>query len=133
MGARRELFVCLGTALVTTAGLFALQTWYSSYLDVALVHGQRSHAPTDARLLAVRSEERAKLAAGHLAIDQAMTELAQRGRNAFPKLAARPSEDLSAMSGWIHEPGFRPYVPRLAAAAASAAGASAAAAGAEKK
>jgi hypothetical protein len=133
MGIRRQLLVCLGTALATTAGLFTLQIWYASYLDVAVVHGERSHAPMNAKLLAVRTEERAKLASGRMAIDQAMTELAQRGRSAFPRLAARPSEDLSAMSGWIHEPNFRPYVPRLAAAAAAAPTAAAPAAGAAQE
>jgi hypothetical protein len=44
-------------------------------------------------------------------IAKAMEALAQRGRNAFPKLAAQPSGDLSAMSGWIHKPGFKAYIP----------------------
>jgi hypothetical protein len=47
-------------------------------------------------------------------IDKAMEALAQRGRGGFAKLAVKPSDDLSAMSGWIGKPGFQPYVPRRA-------------------
>jgi hypothetical protein len=120
MGIGKELFVGLGTALLTSAGLFALQTWYSSYLDVAVIHRDLSNVPMDAKLQAVRNEEQAKLAAGRLPIDEAMEALAQRGRNEFPKLAVKPSDDISAMSGWIHKPGFKVYVPRPVAAAAEA-------------
>jgi len=121
MNVPKELFVGFGTALVTIAGLFALQLWYASYLDVAVIHGDLSAVPMDAKLQAVRNEERAKLTAAPMAIDKAMEALAQRGRNAFPKLAARPSNDLSAMSGWIHKPGFKPYVPRQVEAPTAAA------------
>jgi hypothetical protein len=119
MGIRKQLFVGLRIALVTSAGLFTLQIWYASYLDVAVIHGGSSQVPMDAKLEAVRNEERAKLAAGRMPIDKAMEALAQRGRNAFPKLVAKPSGDLSAMSGWVHKPGFRPYVPRPAPAPAT--------------
>jgi hypothetical protein len=111
----KELLVCLGTALATTAGLFTLQVWYSSYLDVAVIHGNLSNAPLDAKLQAVRNEERAKLDSGRMPIDKAMEALAQGGRNAFPQLAVKPSDDLSAMSGWVRKPNFKPYVPRRAA------------------
>ena len=117
----RELLVGLGTALATAAGLFALQLWYASYLDVAVVHGGAGALPMNAQLAAVRSEEHAKLSSGAVPIGTAMAALAQHGRNAYGKIAARPSDDLSPMSGWIHRPGFRPYVPRSAAAAALAA------------
>jgi hypothetical protein len=123
MAIRKQLFVGIRAALVTSAGLFALQIWYSSYLDVAVIHADLSQVPMAAPLEAVRTEERAKLASGPMPIDQAMEALAQRGRNAFPRLLAQPSVDLSAMSGWVHKPGFRPYVPRAVAASRSDAGA----------
>jgi hypothetical protein len=121
MDLRKELSVGLVTALATAAGLFTLQIWYSSYLDVAVIHGALGDVPMGAKLEVVRNEEHAKLTAGPMPIDKAMEALAQRGRGAFPQLAARPSDDLSAMSGWVHKPGFRPYVPRPLAAAAAAA------------
>ena len=119
MSVFKELFVGLGAALATTAGLFTLQLWYASYLDVAVVHGDKSEVRMGAKLEAVRNEEHTKLSSGSMPIDEAMQALAQRGRNAFPELAARPSDDLSAMSGWIHQPGFKTYVPRPAAAPAA--------------
>jgi len=82
MAVLKELLVGLGTALATTAGLFTLQLWYSSYLDVAVVHGDLSSVPMDAKLEAMRNEEHAKLTAVPMPIDQAMVALAQRGRNA---------------------------------------------------
>jgi hypothetical protein len=121
MKVRKELLASLSTALATTAGLFTLQLWYASYLDVAVVHGDKSDVRMGAKLEAVRDEEHAKLTSGRLPIAQAMEALAQRGRNAFPQLVAKPSSDLSAMSGWIHKPGFQPYVPRPAGALAAAA------------
>jgi len=111
MNVRKKLFVALRSALVTAAGLFTLQLWYSSYLDVAVVHGDLSAAPTDPKLATLRSEEHAKLNAGPMPIAQAMQAVAERGRNASPRLAVKPSADLSAMSGWIHKPGFKVYVP----------------------
>jgi len=119
MGVFKELFVGVGTALATTAGLFTLQIWYSSYLDVVVIHGDLSDVPMGAKLEAARNEEHAKLTAAPMPIDQAMAALAQRGRNAFPQLAVKPSDDISAMSGWIHKPGFKAYVPRPVAAAAA--------------
>ena len=111
MNVRKNLFVALRSALLTGAGLFTLQLWYSSYLDVAVVHGDLSAAPTDPKLATLRSEEHAKLNAGPMPIAQAMQAVAERGRNASPRLAVKPSADLSAMSGWIHKPGFKVYVP----------------------
>jgi hypothetical protein len=120
MGVRKELFVGVGTAFATLAGLFAVQFWYASYLDVAIVHGDKSDVRMGAKLEATRNEEQAKLTSGSMPISQALVALAERGRSAFPKLAAKPSGDLSAMSGWIHKPGFKTYVPRQVAGAAEA-------------
>ncbi|MEY2935679.1 MAG: hypothetical protein RL033_6428 [Pseudomonadota bacterium] len=126
MGIGKELLVSLGTALATGAGLFAMQLWYASYLDVAVIHGDVSDVRMGAKLEAIRNEEQARLASGTVPIQTAMAALAQHGRNAYAKISAKPSDDLSAMAGWIHKPGFRPYVPRPVAAAALAAGVKAA-------
>lgn len=113
MDGRSEFFVYMGAALGTVAALFTLQIWYASYVDVAVVHAQDHDAPADGKLEAVRSQEQAKLAGGAMPIEQAMRALAERGRAASPKLAALPSDDLSAMSGWAHRPGFKAYEPRV--------------------
>jgi hypothetical protein len=116
MNVRKQLFVVVRTALATAAGLFALQLWVASYLDVAVIHGRPSAAGMDPALEAVRNEEQTKLNSGPMPITQAMAALAQRGRSAFPRLAAKPSSDLSAMSGWMHKPGFKAYVSSPGAA-----------------
>lgn len=114
MDARSELFVYIGSTLATIAGLFAVQLWYESYLDVSVVHAMDRGAPLPKSLQDVRDAEQAKLGSGKLPIEQAIAGLAQRGRAGFPRIAPKPSDDLSAMSGWIHKPGFAPYVPRPA-------------------
>lgn len=119
MDARSEFFVYMGAALTTVAVLFVAQFWYASYVDVAVVHAQNADAPADAKLEAVRSAESSKLAGGAVPIAEAMRAVAERGRAASPKLAAQPSDDLSAMSGWIHRPGFAGYEPRTAPAPAA--------------
>ena len=121
MDARSEFLVMMGTALATVSGLYVAQVWYASYLDVSVVQAQDGDAPMNAKLEAVRSAEQAKLAGGAIPIEQAMKAIAERGRAASPKLAALPSDDLSAMSGWIHRPGFAAYEPRKAPAPEAAA------------
>ena len=117
MDARSELFVYMGAALTTIAVLFGAQSWYASYLDVSVVHAPNHDAPSDAKVAAVRAAEQQKLEAGAVPIVQAQHAIAERGRGASAKLAPQASEDLSAMSGWIHRPGFAPYEPRKAPAA----------------
>jgi hypothetical protein len=105
MDARSELLAYLGTALLTVTGLFGLQYWYATYLDVYVVHASLYDVAPDEKVAAQRDQERAQVAG-------AMNALAQRGRGAFPKIAPKSSEDLSAMAGWMHRPNFQPYVPR---------------------
>jgi hypothetical protein len=112
MDGRQELFAYLGSAIITIAGLFGLQYWYATYLDVAVVHASRADTPLNEKVAAVRAAEQQKLSSGAMPIDQAKRGLAQRGRAAFPKIAPKPSDDLSAMSGWMYQPGFKTYEPR---------------------
>jgi hypothetical protein len=42
-------------------------------------------------------------------MDQAMARLG-RGRATIGSIAPQPSQDLSAISGWIHHPSFKPVV-----------------------
>jgi hypothetical protein len=112
MDARSEFFVYMGASLATIAGLFAVQIWYASYLDVAVVHAPNLDAPADAKVIALRDQERAKLQAAAVPIAEAMKAVAARGRAAGAKLAPQASDDLSAMSGWAHRKGFAAYEPR---------------------
>lgn len=111
MDGRTELLTYMGTATVTIAALFGLQIWYATYLDAHVVHAP-SDAPQNAAVAKLHQEEQQKLASSPLPLDKAKQLLAERGRGAFPKIAAVASTDLSAMSGWMHRPGFKPYEPR---------------------
>jgi hypothetical protein len=108
MDGRSEFLAYLGTATATIVVLFGAQVWYASYLDVSVVHGQGSEVASSAKVAEVRAQERQKLGK----LDEAKDALAKRGRAGFPAIAAKPSEDLSAMSGWVYEPGFAAYVPQ---------------------
>jgi hypothetical protein len=55
--------------------------------------------PEDEYAIVKRNQE-ASLEAGTMPIDQAMSELSTKQRSDFSAIAAEPSEDLSAMSGW---------------------------------
>jgi hypothetical protein len=120
MNSRSELLAYLTVTLATIVGLFVLQSWYASYLDVSVVHGSMRDAPANAKVHAAREQEQAKLAAGKLPIDAAKRMLVERGRQASPGVTPQPSDDLSAMSGWVFRPGFKPYEPRSAARATPA-------------
>jgi hypothetical protein len=120
MDARSELLAYMGAATVTIVLLFGLQIWYATYLDTHVVNVHPADAPGDAKLAARRERDQAKLSGGKLPIARAKAELAQRGRSAFPSIAPKPSTDLSAMAGWMHQPGFKPYVPRAVTAAPAA-------------
>ena len=111
MDGRTELLTYMGAATVTVATLFGLQMWYATYLDTHVVHAP-SDAPHSAAVVKLHEEEQQKLASAPVPLDKAKQQLAERGRTAFPKIAAVASTDLSAMSGWMHRPDFKPYEPR---------------------
>jgi hypothetical protein len=120
MNSRSELLAYIATTIATVVGLFVLQAWYASYLDVAVVHGSLRDVPANPKVLAAREQEQVKLASSKLPIDAAKRLLAERGRQAVPAVTPQPSDDLSAMSGWVFRPGFKPYEPRSAARATPA-------------
>jgi len=120
MNSRSELLAYIATTIATVVGLFVLQAWYASYLDVAVVHGSQHDLPGNPKVLAAREQEQAKLAGSKMPIDTAKRLLAERGRQAAAGVMPQPSDDLSAMSGWVFRPGFRPYEPRSAARATPA-------------
>ena len=112
MDGRSEFLVYMGAAIGTAVTLFVVQQVYASYLDTSVVHGKWADAPRDAKIVAVRDAEHKALAGGKLPIEQAMAQLAQRGRGASNTIAPVQSEDTSAMSGWAFRHGFSAYQPR---------------------
>jgi len=120
---KSDLFVFLGAAFATLFGLFTLQKWYGSYIDIRFNQELQQGGPSEALLSARRADEE-QAAKRKLPIDQAITHLAQRGRDSFSAITPAPSQDLSAVAGWIHRPGFKPVMahpvrtPRVVAQAA---------------
>lgn len=106
--ARSDLLIYVGVALSTTIGLFVLHAWYGTFLD------QRYHAELATRepsesLLAAREEEQKALSSGKVPLAQAMSVIGRAGAQGRPaSVKPGPSEDLSAVSGWIHQRGFKP-------------------------
>jgi hypothetical protein len=111
--AQRDLFGFVGAALGVIVGLFVLQELYGSFADVR-AHARLAEAGVFPEVAAAREAEAKKLASGRMPIDRAMRALAERGRLGFPSIAPKASDDLSAMSGWIHRHDFRAYEPRPA-------------------
>jgi hypothetical protein len=59
-------------------------------------------------MVAARDADQKALSAGKVPIDRAMQEFAERGRSAFTSVTPTASQDLSALSGWIRSPNFKP-------------------------
>jgi hypothetical protein len=106
---RTELFAFLGAAFATLIGLFVANRLYASYIDVQYHARLAAGAPYEA-VASAREQEQTQLAGGKIPLDTAMQLLAQRGRGNFGSIAAAPSDDLSALSGWIRHPNFKPVV-----------------------
>jgi hypothetical protein len=106
---KTELFVFLGAAFAALLGLVALHRLYGSYIDVRY-HARLAEAGPAEGMVAARQDDQAKLQQGKIPLDQAIARMAQRGRDSFNSIAPAPSQDLSALSGWIHRPGFKPVV-----------------------
>jgi hypothetical protein len=103
--ARSDLLLYIGVALATMIGLFVVHTWYGTFLDVRYHAALNERGPSEA-LLAAREEEQKALSSGKVPLTQAMSAIGRQGRPASVKPG--PSEDLSAVSGWIHMRGFKP-------------------------
>ncbi|MEY4578152.1 MAG: hypothetical protein RL701_2855 [Pseudomonadota bacterium] len=104
---KSELFVFLGASFATLFGLVALQQWYGSYIDIRHHQRLQEGGPSEA-LLTSRRDDELQAQKRKLPLDQAISRLAQRGRGSFSSIAPAPSQDLSAIAGWIHHPGFKP-------------------------
>ena len=106
---RTELFIFMGAAFATLIGLFVLHGWYASYIDVRYQDSLATSGPAEG-MVAARDSDEKLLGAGKVPIAQAMQVLAQRGRAGFGSVSPNSSDDLSALSGWIRSPSFKPVV-----------------------
>ena len=106
--AKNELFLYMAAALATLVGLFVLHRAYAAIVDVSyhkrLAEGGQSEAVT-----AARQADEAALQKGKVPLDQAIARLG-KGRANIGSISPQQSQDLSAISGWIHHPSFKPVV-----------------------
>jgi hypothetical protein len=108
--ARSDLLIIIGVALATTMGLFVLHKWYGTFIDMQYHARLHEAGPTEA-LLSAREEEQKALQAGKVPLSQAIAALAASAASGQARPASitpAPSEDLSAVSGWIYQRGFKP-------------------------
>lgn len=96
----RLIFLYTVLAVCTLVGLKFV---FDSYLDSTRrgMHEERiEHSLTSERLAAHREEVREQLNSGDMPIDEAMSQLAERGRGAFPQVRPFASSDEGARIGW---------------------------------
>lgn len=108
-GSRSELFVFVGAAFSTAIGLFAAQAFYASYIDQAY-HAELYAAGQSQVVLDARAAAKKQLESGKIPLETAKKLVAQKGRGGIGSVAPVQSEDLSAISGWIQRPGFKPAI-----------------------
>jgi hypothetical protein len=114
-------------ALVVIATLLILRAVLTSYFDQLLQAEQNRKivAAKPEALTSLRAEEQDRLRNGPLPIDQAMHELATKGRG--PDFMPVVSRDIAPLQGWVRMP---VQAPSLMIAASQDAGASSGAPGA---
>lgn len=106
--AKNELFLYMAAACATLIALFVLHRGYAAIVDVRY-HKRLHDAAQSETLTAARQAEEAALQKGKIPLDQAMARIG-KGRATIGSVAPQPSQDLSAISGWIHHPKFKPVV-----------------------
>jgi hypothetical protein len=106
--AKNELFLYMAAALATLVGLFVLHRAYAAVVDVSY-HKRLAEAGQSEAVTAARQADEAALQKGKIPLDQAISRIG-KGRANVASVAPQQSQDLSAISGWIHHPKFKPVV-----------------------
>jgi hypothetical protein len=97
-----------GVALVTLIGVHGLLNAYYDRMAKAEELRKLGGAPAEA-LTNLRADEKTRLTAGSMPIDQAMKALTEKGRTAVsPAIAPTVSKDLAPLQGWSKLPGEVP-------------------------
>ena len=108
MEAKQEFGLFMAIVIASAIGLIVVHKLYLSHLDVSF-HAELDGAGAHKGVQDLREVERAALASGKMSIADAKAKLAKDGRGGFPVIAPKPSDDVSAMSGWIQRKGFKPW------------------------
>jgi hypothetical protein len=106
--AKTELFQYLAAAFATLIGLFVIHTAYAAVIDVSY-HKRLAEAGPYESVTTARKADQDALQKGKIPVEDAIAKLTHN-RATIGSIAPQPSQDLSAISGWIYLPGFKPVV-----------------------
>jgi hypothetical protein len=107
----------LRLAVLAIVTLFLVHAGLSAYFDsMARAEEQRKAGDiVPEALIALRTDEKARLTSGAMPIDKAMQTIAEKGRlGVSPALAPTASKDVAPLQGWSKMPGEVP--PAMTAA-----------------
>ena len=98
---RSNLILVLAVATVIT--LISLKFIFDSYFTDMMESEARAKVSTPDEVVSLHADEQKKLTtAPAVPIDQAMTELGQKGRLFSADIAPQQSDDRGALTGWAH-------------------------------
>jgi hypothetical protein len=94
--------VILKVAVLSIVSLVAARFFLFAYFDhIAQAEEHRKFGDLKPEaLLNVRADEKARLASGPIPIEQAMHEIAAKGRSASPDIMPSASRDFAPLQGW---------------------------------
>lgn len=99
--------IILAAAIASVVTLFGLKYVFDSYLDASNLHVRRSHIAQShaSEVLAdYRAHAEDQLRGGEMPIGDAMSQLAERGRAAFPQIRPVADTTTAAREGWSAMP-----------------------------
>ena len=97
-----QMVVIVGATIMTVVVLFVLQEWYRSYTALEALALERD-TPLGAEYPVVASEQRRRLEAGPVTIDDGKTAMGSRDRNSLELVRPVPSSDPAPAAGWAHQ------------------------------
>lgn len=103
--------IILVATIVSVTTLFSLKFAFDSYLDQSTMHARRDHIATSQaseQLADYRATAQEQLRGGEMPIADAMQQLAERGRGAFPVIRPVGDTNPGPREGWAAMPAARP-------------------------
>ncbi len=103
--------IILAAAIMTVITLFSLKYAFDSYLDVSNIHVRRSHiaeSHASQQLAEYRAHAQDQLREGEMPIGDAIAQLADRGRAAFPQIRPVADTNTGPREGWAAMPVVAP-------------------------
>ena len=99
--------IIFAAAILSLVTLFCLKYVFDSYLDASNIHVRRAHIATShasGTLAEYRAHAQDQLRGGEMPIGDAMDQLADRGRAAFPVIRPVADTNTGPREGWAAMP-----------------------------